>query len=219
MRLTELLQPQTQSHKQDADGTVAEVFIIESLTLKDEERERREGAVLASVLKMCGKKPLYYYIRTRSELEHLAKRFTRSRYRYLHISCHGSDMALETTLDSVDYQDFAKIFEGRLDGRRLFVSACSAGNEIFADLVYAKNAKLISLAAPALDIYFDHAVAFWSAFYVKAFSINSTSMRSDRVAEVIKALTKLFEVPMHWARKDKGSGKVKHEQFAVQVEK
>ena len=183
MRIAELLEPQTPTPKKKPTDTVPEVFILESLTLNDESKERREGAVLASVLKMCGKNPLYYYIRTGAEMEYMAKEFVKSGYRYLHVSCHGGDTSLETTLNSISYQDFAKIFKGRLKDRRLFVSACSAGNSLFADIVHARNRGLISVAAPIKNIRFDHAVAFWSAFYVKSFSLNAQSMKSGRIVE------------------------------------
>jgi hypothetical protein len=201
MRLSELLEPQKPTPRKSKADTVAQVFIIESLELLDEAKERREGAVLASVLKMCGKNPLYYYIRTRAELAHLAKEFAASGYRYLHISCHGGERSLETTLDSVTYQDFAKIFEGKLKDRRLFVSACSAGNELFAEVVGGKNKDVISIAAPATDIRFDHAVAFWTAFYVKTFSMNAKSMNSARIIEVAKPLAALFSAPLHFSRR------------------
>ena len=201
MRLSDLLQTQAPSKKRLSDGSVPEVFIIESLELIDENKDRREGAVLASILRMCGKKPLYYYIRTRAELEYIAKEFESSGYRYLHISCHGNDESLSTTLDSISYKDFAAIFKNRLDKRRLFVSACSTGNEIFAGLVGAKSPGVLSVAAPVDDIDFDIAVAFWSAFYVKIFDINPKSMNSDRLAEVLKALVSLFGAKIHWSKR------------------
>jgi hypothetical protein len=204
MRLDEILQPQSPSRKKSSDGTVAEVFIIESLTLTDEAKERHEGAVLAAVLKMCGKKPLYYYIRTEAELKHLAEEFEASGYRYLHLSCHGGDDSLETTLDSISYAGVAKIFSKKLSGRRLFVSACSAGNEVFSELIRGKNPTVISVAAPVEDIRFDHAVAFWSAFYTKAFSVNASSMNSDRLLEILKPLAKLFHAPIHFSRIGRG---------------
>lgn len=203
MRLAELFEPQKASPKKNKADTVAQVFIIESLELVDEAKERREGAVLASVLKMCGKNPLYYYIRTRAELAHLAEEFETSGYRYLHVSCHGGATSLETTLDSVSYEDFAKIFDGKLKDRRLFVSACSAGNEVFAELVGGKNNDIISVAAPSTDIRFDHAVAFWTAFYVKIFSLNSKSMNSTTIMEVAKPLAALFSAPLHFSRQKK----------------
>jgi len=183
--------------------TVPEVFIIESLELGDERKARREGEVLASVLRMCGKRPLYYYIRTRAELELMAQLFYMSNYRYLHISCHGGKNSLATTLDVVGYDEFATIFARRLKNRRLFVSACSAGNAKFAKLVRSQNPGVISVAAPAKDIQFDHAVAFWSSFYVKTFSTNARSMSSDRIAAVLRPLAALFGEPVHLSRKDR----------------
>jgi len=204
MRLADLFEPQKPTPRRSKADTVAQVFIIESLELIDENKERREGAVLASVLKMCGKNPLYYYIRTKAELAHIAEEFEASGYRYLHISCHGGDDALETTLDSVTYQEFAKIFEGKLKDRRLFVSACSAGNKLFAEVVGGRNSELISVAASATDIRFDHAVAFWTSFYVKTFSLNAKSMNSTRIAEVARPLAVLFEAPLHLSKRSKG---------------
>lgn len=205
MRLADLFEPQNPTPKKSKSDTVAQVFIIETLELIDETKERREGAVLASVLKMCGKNPLYYYIRTKKELEYIAEEFEASGYRYLHISCHGGDTSLETTLDSVSYEEFAKVFERKLKGRRLFVSACSAGNEMFAELVGSKNKNVISIAAPSTDIRFDHAVAFWTSFYVKTFSLNSKSMNSARIIEVAKPLSALFSAPLHFSRRKNGN--------------
>jgi hypothetical protein len=45
-----------------------EVFILESLSLKDEREHRLEGGALADMLRLSGKNP---------------------KYRYLHFSCHG----------------------------------------------------------------------------------------------------------------------------------
>src|SRR5581483_811238 len=198
MRFTELFGPQTPTRKKKSGDTVPEVFIIESLALADETQERREGAVLAAVLRMCGKNPLYYYIRTKAELELLAGHFHASGYRYLHISCHGGATSLETTLDSVSYKEFARIFASKLKNRRLFVSACSAGNKPFAELVRSRNRGIISVAAPMNDIQFDHAVAFWSSFYVKTFSLNARSMKSDRIATLLRPLAALFNEPVHF---------------------
>src|ERR1700722_13922119 len=139
MHLLDMLGPQERARRKGRVETVPEVFIMESLELGDERKARLEGAVLASVLRMCGKRPLYYYIRTRAELELMAQLFYASNYRYLHISCHGGKRSLSTTLDGIDYEEFATIFAGRLRNRRLFVSACSAGNSKFASWSEAKT--------------------------------------------------------------------------------
>jgi hypothetical protein len=210
MSLIELSGPQTPARKKDRSGTVPEVFIIESLGLDDEANARREGAVLAAVLRMCGKNPLYFYIRTKAELKHMARLFVRSGYRYLHISCHGGEECLEMALEPVSYREFAQIFANRLRNRRLFVSACSAGNKKFAESVRSKNKDIMSVAAPSKDIRFDHAVAFWSAFYVKTFSLNAKSMNSERIEQVLQPLVALFDESMHFSKKQQ-RGKWVHE--------
>ena len=91
-----------------------EVFILESLTFEDEKAQRFEGRILADVLHLSGKKPIYYYFRTKSELERLVKIFAASKYRYLHLSCHGSMDALKTTLDEISVVTLASIFKRRL---------------------------------------------------------------------------------------------------------
>ena len=218
MLLSELLSGQTPKRKKSSNGTVAEVFIIESLTLRDERKQRHEGAVLASVLKMCGKSPMYFYIRTKAELEHLAEEFDASGYRYLHLSCHGNDTTLDTTLDPISYGEFATIFKDRLKGRRLFVSACSAGNVLFAETVGGKNSELISVAAPAEDIDFDDAVAFWSAFYVKTFKRNAKSMNSNVVGDTLKALAVFFKAPIHFSKRHKDTKKWVHQDITTRPE-
>ena len=167
---------------------------------------------------MCGKNPLYYYIRTKAELEHLADEFEASGYRYLHLSCHGNGEALDTTLDSISYSEFAKIFKNRLKGRRLFVSACRAGNELFAETVGGRNSELISVAAPSEDIDFDDAVAFWSSFYVRTFKQNLNSMNSNRVAESLKSLAAFFKAPIHFSKKSSGKKGWVHQSITIDAE-
>lgn len=179
--------------------TYPEVFIIESLKLEDEANQRYEGKILADVLKMCGKEPKYYYFRTEDELYMLADLFKESSYRFLHFSCHGSLETVDTTLNQVSYMDFSTIFSGILKNRRLFVSACEVGNELFSELVFAKNKGMYSIASPKTEIFFDQAVAFWSAFYVKLFSENSSYVKNDVIVYTLKRLCDLYEIDFHWS--------------------
>lgn len=192
--------------------TKPEVFIIESLTMEDEEKGYFEGRVLSDILKMCGKKPIYYYCRTESELQMLVLMFRESGYRYLHLSCHGSATSIETTLDSITYINFAKMLEGLMKNRRLFVSACETGNELFSTVVSARNKGMYSIAAPSEQIRFDHAVALWSAFYVKAFSIDNTAMKRKHIDSALRKLCQLFLIDFHWsyyrAEQDKWDHKI-----------
>lgn len=179
--------------------TEPEVFIIESLNIDDEEKGYFEGKVLADILRMCGKKPIYYYFRTKSELQMLVLMFRESGYRYLHLSCHGSNTNIETTLDSISYIEFSEMLEGLMKNRRLFVSACETGNELFSTVVSGRNKGMYSIAAPSEKIGFDHAVALWSAFYVKAFSIDKSSMKRRHIDSALRKLCELFEVKFHWS--------------------
>ena len=216
MRLVEVVNLRAPIRRKAPTGTSPEVFIIESLSLIDENLNRHEGEVLADVLRMCGKKPKYFYIRTKSELEMVAEEFSSSRYRYLHLSCHGGETEIETTLDKISYVEFSKIFENRLLKRRLFASACGTGNQMFAEIVGSRNPGMLSVAAPVGTIQFDHAVAFWSAFYVKAFSVNSKSMNTKELAAILKPLANLFGVPFHWSTFLKDRSAWQHEQIDAQ---
>jgi len=178
--------------------TYAEVFIIESLTLDDEANNRYEGKILADVLRLCGKDPKYYYFRTKDELYMLADLYRESSYRFLHLSCHGDYEYIHTTLEKVPYLEFATIFSGLLKNRRLFVSACDVGNELFSEIVVAKNRGMYSIACPTTKIFSDQAVAFWSAFYVKLFSDNMSYVKNDSIAFALKRLCDLYGADFFW---------------------
>ena len=175
--------------------TFPEVFILESLTLADERKRRLEGRVLADVLRMCGKSPEYFYFRTEQELEQLILEFRRSGYRFLHLSCHGNDSELATTYGHVAYTRFAQLSAGHLQNRRLFVSACEVGNELFSELVSAKNRGMYSIASPKVSIPFDKAVALWSALYVHMFSVDESYVKAKDIDEALTSLCSLFDIP------------------------
>jgi len=175
--------------------TFSEVFILESLTVEDERAKRFEGKVLADVLKMCGKHPEYFYFRTEQELEELVKEFRRSGYRFLHLSCHGSDTEIFTTYGSMTYGRFSQIFAGHLQNRRLFVSACEVGNELFGTAVGSSNKGMYSIASPCVKIEFDKAVALWSALYVHMFSVNEHHVKVKDIDLALDSLCRLFDTP------------------------
>ena len=55
-----------------------DLFIIESLSLDDEERGLYEGKALKDILNFSDKNVIYYYIRTKTELENMLKKFKES---------------------------------------------------------------------------------------------------------------------------------------------
>ncbi len=91
------------------------LFIIESLTLDDEDNERFEGRMLSHVLNLSERQSTYYYIRTRQELVHVLDIFEASKYRYLHLSCHGDESALATTLDEIPLGKLGEMVAQKLE--------------------------------------------------------------------------------------------------------
>ena len=145
------------------------------------------------------KNPKYHYFQGERELPHLVALFRESQYRYLHISCHGSQTEIFTTNGAMSYARFAQFFSGHLRLRRLVVSACELGNNMFVDLIAASNKGMHSIVAPAQTIQYDHAAAIWSAFYVSMFSERYASMSHSRIVRKLAALRRLFPVDFYFA--------------------
>lgn len=129
--------------------TLPDVFILESLDEDDEEQQRFEGAVLADVLRFCGKQPIYRYFRTKKELRRFSDEFRASQYRFLHLSCHGDTEGFQFRFDDITFGAFAEIFKRKLRNRRLFLSSCQGGNQEFVEQVSSSSPGM--LCARRLD--------------------------------------------------------------------
>lgn len=186
--------------------TAADLFIIESLRLKDEQAQLFEGKVMANILAMCGKKPIYYYFRTPDELVMLADEFRQSGYRYLHLSCHGHPAGIETTLGLVSADRFSDIFADKLKNRRLFISACSVGKGQMPELIRNKNKGMYSIASPLDDIRFNRAAGVWAAFYLRMFESSIVKgkpatklLKNEEITRSLLHLCRLFDVRFKWS--------------------
>lgn len=199
--------------------TKPEVFILESLTLDNESKGMKDGLLLSQALRLYGKKPKYYYFRTERELIELIALFKASKYRYLHISCHGSAASLHTTFDELAYQRVGQILSGALNNKRLFVSACEAGNELFAAAIYGSNPGLYSVLAPSKVIHFHRSAAFWSAFYFLMFDFDSTAMKRKTLRTRLSATVTLFDVYLHFTWNSAHEKKFKSELLAPDITK
>lgn len=188
--------------------TIPDVFIIESLEFKDEERNRFEGKFLSQILGFAGKKPLYYYIRTKKEFEEIIPIFQESQYRYLHISCHGNSEGLGTTLEFIPFKEFGRITQSCLDKRRLFVSACSAGNENLAKAVLPSSG-CNSVIGPIKDIAFGDAAIFWASFYHLMFKIDKSKMKKEQLRMTLDKLEQTFGVRLDYYSTSKSLGYMK----------
>lgn len=177
--------------------TVPQVFIIESLRLGDEKAQRFEGRVLSQILRLSGKKSIYYYIRTQRELERLVKIFTKSTFRYLHISCHGNSEVMATTLDTIDFPELGRILRPSLGGRRVFLSACEMVNSTLAKELL-RGTGCHSVIGPAESILFGDAALFWSSFYHLMFKRSAAAMKRKWMLTYLRRTATLFRVRMNY---------------------
>lgn len=173
---------------------------MESVDFEDEAEGRLEGDILSQILRLSGKQSEYRYIRTRQELEAVLPQFAASDLRYLHISCHGSQGSLFTTLDEIRFEDLGKLLRPHLKGRRLFVSACAAVNGSLADFLM-RRAGCYSIVGPARDVGFDEAAVMWAAFYHLMFKENPRAMKAAAIESALSQLIETFAVPMTYIRR------------------
>jgi hypothetical protein len=181
--------------------TKPQVFIIESLTLEDELLKRQEGKILSRMLSLMEKRETeYYYIRTERELDKIIKIFGKSRYRFLHLSCHADDEGIATTLDDVTYESLGKKLAPHLKGRRIFVSACEMANSKCAKALF-QDTGCNSLIGPAEKINFDDSAAFWVSFYHLMFKHDYGKMQHAKLNDYVRELAKLFGERFNYFRK------------------
>jgi hypothetical protein len=122
-----------------------------------------------------------------------------SKYRYLHLSCHGDVDKIFTRCGEISNYALARIFENSLKLKRLFFSACLVGNRDFSEIIAAKNKGMHSIVAPVQKIRFDHAAALWNALYLSLFTENEERMTHERIISRLKALRQLFPIDFHFS--------------------
>ena len=171
----------------------AEVFIIESLDFDDERNHRFEGRIISDILALSGKQCEYRYIRTKRELAEVLQQFSSSNYRYIHLSCHGGDNSVYTTLDRIPFRDFGHLIAPHIKKRRLFVSACSATNLQFADSVMP-GSGCYSILGPDQDILFSDAAVLWASFYHVMFRADSTAMKYAVIKAKAQEVANMYRV-------------------------
>ena len=174
-----------------AEKTQPDVFIIESLDWHNE----LEGPILTDILRLSGKEPIYHYVRTKEKLEKAMGLFQKSRYRYLHLSCHGDKKSIDTTLNEIYFEELAEIMNPYLDRRRLFVSSCEVVNEDLAEAII-KRSGCLSVAGPTEKISFADAETLWKSFYKTAFDQRPKRMISKEIRLILEDLANLFSVPL-----------------------
>jgi hypothetical protein len=181
--------------------TKPEVFIIESLKFEDERNKRFEGEIISKILALSGKHCEYYYVRTKKEFREVLKIFTGSDYRYLHLSCHGNDDSMFTTLDSISFSALANILNPDINSRRLFVSACSMANERLARALIP-NSGCSSILGPGDAVAFNDAAIFCASLYHVMFGVKLTAMKGDVLRSKARELAEIYNLRLNYFGRD-----------------
>jgi hypothetical protein len=180
------------------------VFIIESLSFDDEAADRLEGKFISHILKPNEKKSSYYYIRTLAELEVAIDKFRESRFRYLHVSCHGNDNLMATTLETITFKKLGEILRPALNGKRVFLSSCKMANrELAASLI--PQSGCYSVIGPSTSVSFSNAAIMWASFYHLIFGLNEAAIKREGLLTTLRRIAKLFGVPLNYFSSSKSA--------------
>jgi hypothetical protein len=181
------------------DTTIPEVFIVESLKLEDEANDKYEGKIISNILHLNinRKNSKYYYIRTKKELEAVVKIFAESRYRYLHLSCHGSPQSMKMTLDTISFEQLGGILKPHLHKKRLFISACEMVNDELAKAIIP-GSDCYSIIGPSKPVAFSDAAILWASFYHLIFNYDSKKIEREGIIKHCQPIVNLFGVPLNY---------------------
>jgi len=193
------------------------IFIIESLEFEDESIPK-EGEMIANILEMSSLKYRYIYIRTKDELVFAINEFIKSNLRFLHLSCHGNDESIATTLHIISHSDLSELLVDKLKYRRLFLSACSTVNDSLATNLF-KVSRCNSIIGPEKAVNMDEIAIFWASFYHLMFKGNPSVMRKKDIVDTLDKLVKLYNIPFVYYRKSTIKPYFKTERFIVQAQK
>jgi hypothetical protein len=188
--------------------TKPNIFIVESLKFKDETEKRFEGKILSDILRLSGKDTKYYYIRTKKEFLKVLKIFQESKFRYLHLSCHANENSIAMTLDKISFTELRKIIMPVLIKKRIFVSACSAINNDFKNIVLSKS-QCLSAIGPDKKINFDDAAIVWATFYHLCFKENMSIIEGSTIDKILSKIAMIFGIRLNGYSKQK-NGEYRH---------
>jgi len=191
----------------------AEVFIIESLEFKDEVANRLEGKFLSQILHLGGKKPIYYYIRTIKELKAILEKFKKSRYRYLHLSCHGNSKAIYTTLDAeITFPKLGRIVKEYVEEKRIFISACKTVNSYIARNIIPFSG-CYSIIGPVNQVHFHDAAIIWASFYHLMFKADRRRMKRRDISKTLQKVVNTFGISLNYFSTSENEYGYKGDQF------
>ena len=123
--------------------------------------------------------------------------FRKSKLRYLYLSCHADTDGIAINGYDVSNAELAEIFKGNVKKKRLFLSACKAGNRNMATAFINKSGGQSIIGAP-IDLYFDKAALFWPSFFHVINMAEQDKMNKQSLSKTLKQCVDLFEIPINY---------------------
>jgi hypothetical protein len=178
------------------------VYVIEFLRADD----YTDGENLHEILKLSLVPTTYKWVDTKSELKAALNDFNKSKFRYLHVSCHADETGFELNGDDLTNAEFEQLTKTLLKDKRIFLSACKGANRDIATRMVVNN-KAYSLIGVPVDLDFDKSALFWPSFYHLLNEIDSNKMKRDQIVDVLKKLVNLFNIPVNYYSRIRESNK------------
>jgi hypothetical protein len=175
-------------------------FIIESLN----EGEYFDGKILKGILKQSNVMVQYKQVSDRNELGIELARFSKSGFRYLHISCHATKETLNLSHETIWYREFEQLIADKVKNKRVFLSACDAGNDDFASMIIRNGGY--SVIGSSIPLRFDKAALFWASFFHimteldqdKMTELDQHKMKRKDIKWVLKRCVGIFDIPINY---------------------
>lgn len=169
------------------------VYIIEFLRADD----YLDGENLHEILKLSLIKTEYRWVENKEEFKKALRDFNKSKFRYLHISCHADETGLEINGNEITNLELQQVTKTYLNNKRLFLSACKGANRQLASLIVSKN-NAYSLVGIPTGLDFDKSALFWPSFYHLINEVDSKRMKNLQIINIIKKLVDLFNIPVNY---------------------
>ena len=168
------------------------VFIIESLDID----EYHDASMLYQILRLSNTKCEYRKVTCMRSFEQIISEFDDSNFRYLHLSCHGSQQGLQIGDEFIANYQIGSFLEGRIKNKRVFLSSCEAGNRSLASEILKHGGY--SLIGSPVEIAFDKAALCWASFFHVIQKLDKNKMKRKNIKSALEAIVDLFNVPIDY---------------------
>lgn len=162
-----------------------------------------DGDHLHEILKLSFVDSKYREVLSKQDFIDAVNEFHQSRFRYLHLSCHGDIYGIEINGEEISNYELGQIFKGKFMNKRLFLSTCRGSNRNMATAVII-HASGRSVIGTPIDLHFDKAALFWPAFYHVINRIDTQRMNKKSLEDALKRCVQLFETPINYYTRIEG---------------